>query len=351
MSWITFGGTTRYPTAVTRSVRLLLAGRAVRTFAYGAVSMVLALHLERRGLTPQAIGVLFTATLLEDALATGLVSAFANRLGRRRVLVASGVLVAVSGLALAWAQDAWVLVLVAVLGTLSPGGQEAGAFSPLEQALLADLVAPGRRPRAFAAYNVAGYLPSALGALAVGVWLPAAARLGWGEDDAFRAVLGSYALAGVLLAALFSALPKPPLAVAAAKAGLQRSRGVVLEMAGLIETMVLSHLPSNVLLLLVPLAPSFSLAAALLLARHLLSQMDVPTRQAYVMALVAPEERPAAAGLTSVARSVAQACSPAVSGLALASAASGLPFFLAGGLKILYDLAVYVRFRGRSAAL
>jgi hypothetical protein len=114
---------------------------------------------------------------------------------------------------------------------------------------------------------------------------------------------------------------------------------------GLLNTMVFSHLPSNVLLCLVPLAPSFPLAAALLLARHLLSQMDVPTRQAYTMALVAPDERPAAAGFTTSARGLAQAVAPVITGVALQRAASGLPFFLAGGLKIAYDLALYFRFR------
>ncbi len=110
--------------------------------------------------------------------------------------------------------------------------------------------------------------------------------------------------------------------------------------------MVFTHLPSNVLLLLVPLMPTFSTAALFLLLRHLLSQMDVPTRQAYTMALVAPEERPAAAGFTGSVRALAQACAPLVSGIAMATAASGTPFFLSGGLKIVYDVALYFRFRG-----
>ena len=119
----------------------------------------------------------------------------------------------------------------------------------------------------------------------------------------------------------------------------------VAERAGLLNTMVFTHLPSNLLLLLIPLMPSFPLAAAVLLARHVLSQMDVPTRQAYTMALVAPEERPAAAGLVASVRAIGQACAPALSGLALTTTASGLPFVLAGGLKILYDLGLYARFR------
>jgi hypothetical protein len=119
----------------------------------------------------------------------------------------------------------------------------------------------------------------------------------------------------------------------------------VAERVGLLNTMVFTHLPSNVLLLAVPFMPSFVTSAAVLLARHVLSQMDVPTRQAYTMALVAPEERPAAAGLTASARALAQACAPVVSGLTMAAAATPLPFLLAGGLKIVYDLSLFFRFR------
>jgi hypothetical protein len=119
----------------------------------------------------------------------------------------------------------------------------------------------------------------------------------------------------------------------------------VAERVGLLNTMVFTHLPSNVLLLAVPFMPSFATAGAVLLARHVLSQMDVPTRQAYTMALVTPEERPAAAGLTASARALAQACAPVVSGLTMATAATPLPFLLAGGLKIVYDLSLFFRFR------
>jgi predicted MFS family arabinose efflux permease len=118
----------------------------------------------------------------------------------------------------------------------------------------------------------------------------------------------------------------------------------IAERVGLLNTMVFTHLPSNVLLLLVPFMPSFAAAAAALLARHLLSQMDVPARQAYTVALVAPEERPAASGFTASVRALAQACAPALSGLTMA-AATPAPFLLAGGLKIAYDLALFFRFR------
>jgi MFS family permease len=387
--------------------RWLFAGRALRTFSFGYLSLALALYLSARGFSAAAIGGVLTATLVEDAVFTALVAGLANRLGRRRLLTACSLLISFAGVLLAAGDQPWVLVVGAVLGTLSPSGQEAGPFSPVEQALLPATVSHEARTRAFAWYNVAGYVPAALGSLAAAGWLKAAAAMGMEELAAFRALLWFYTACGVALALVYQRLspaveinaPPPP----AARMGLHRSRRIVFELAGLqaldslaggfivqsllvywfhlrfgvgagtlgplffgtnllsavsflvaarvaarvglLNTMVFSHLPSNVLLCLVPLAPSFPLAAALLLARHLLSQMDVPTRQAYTMALVAPDERPAAAGFTTSARGLAQAVAPVITGVALQRAASGLPFFLAGGLKIAYDLALYFRFR------
>jgi MFS family permease len=392
---------------LTADGRWLFAGRALRTFSFGYLSLALALYLAARGFSAVAIGGVLTATLVEDAVFTALVSGLVNRVGRRRVLAACSLLISFAGVMLAVGDRPWVLVVGAVLGTLSPSGQEAGPFSPVEQALLPATVSRDARTRVFAWYNVAGYVPAALGSLAAAAWLRAAAALGMEELTAFRALLWFYAANGVMLAFVYRRLsPAAELTAArpdTARLGLHRSRRIVFELAGLqavdslaggfivqsllvywfhlrfgagpealgplffgtnllsavsflvaarvadriglLNTMVFSHLPSNVLLCLVPLAPSFPLAAVLLLARHLLSQMDVPTRQAYTMALVAPDERPAAAGFTTSARGLAQAVAPAISGLALQRAASGLPFFLAGGLKIAYDLALYFRFR------
>ncbi|PYQ16009.1 MAG: MFS transporter [Acidobacteria bacterium] len=392
---------------LTADGRWLFAGRALRTFSFGYLSLALALYLAARGFSAAAIGGVLTATMAEDALFTVLVSGLVNRLGRRRVLTACSLLITFAGVMLAEGERAWVLVVGAVLGTLSPSGQEAGPFSPLEQSLLPETVSRDARTRAFAWYNVAGFLPAALGALAGAAWLRAASAIGLEERAAYRALLWFYALNGGLLALIYRQLSPaagmPPRRPDAPRAGLHRSRRVVLEMAGLqaldslaggfivqsllvywfhlrygarpdvlgplffgtnllsaasflvaarvadrvglLNTMVFSHLPSNVLLCLVPLAPNLGGAAALLLARHLLSQMDVPTRQAYTIALVAPDERPAAAGYTTSARALAQAVAPVMSGLALSQAAGGLPFFLAGGLKIAYDLVLYFRFR------
>jgi MFS family permease len=398
---------------LTRDGRLLFAGRALRTFGFGYLSVILALYLAARGLSAPQIGAVLTATLVEDALETTFLAAVADRVGRRRILVVTPLFLTLAGALLAVARAPWLLMVGAVVGTLSPGGQEAGPFSPLEQAVLPETVPRDFRTRAFAWYNLFGFLPAALGALVTGVWLGAARWLGEDALAAYRGLFWLYAGSGVALSLLYTRLSpavevpagteRDPVRAGSTRIGLHRSRGIVLQLAGLqavdalaggfvvqsllvywfhrrygvgpeflgplffgtnllsavsflvaariaerfglLNTMVFTHLPSNILLAMVPLLPSFPLAAVALLARHLLSQMDVPTRQAYTMALVAPDERSAAAGFTTSARALAQAVAPVFSGFALARAATGLPFFLAGGLKIAYDLALYSRFR------
>jgi MFS family permease len=395
-----------------RDGRLLFAARAVRTFAFGWLSVVLALALVRLGLSPARIGGIFTATMVEDAFLTILLSSLATRIGPARIMAWTAPLITLGGVFLALAEDPRLLVAGAVLGTLSPNGLEAGPFSPMEQAILPEIVPASARTRIFGWYNVFGFLPAALGSLGAGAWLRAAGLLGLDDLEAYRCMMWVYSAAGVLLGLLYVQLARsrrssalePRVASAIPSSGLHRSRRVVLELSalqgldalaggfimqsllaywfhvrfgvgaevlgalffatnllsafsflaasrvadrvGLLNTMVFTHLPSNVLLLVVPLMPSFPLAAAVLLARHVLSQMDVPTRQAYTMALVAPEERPAAAGLTTSVRALAQSCAPALAGFALKTAGSGIPFVLAGGLKIVYDLSLYFRFRG-----
>jgi MFS family permease len=394
--------------ARSRDARLLFAARGVRTFAFGWLSVVLALTLARLGLSTPSIGGVFTATMIEDAVLTILLSRLATRMGSARIMMWTAPLLTLGGVLLAVSEDPRVLIAAAVLGTLSPNGLEAGPFSPLEQALLADAIEAPSRTRVFGWYNIFGFLPAALGSLAAGAWLSLARRAGAHDLSAYRVMLWAYAAAGVVLCLLYARLagrrPGPTMQPPRAKAvRVRSSRRVVLELsalqgldalaggfimqgllaywfhvrfgvgpdvlgvlffatnllsafsflaasrvaerAGLLNTMVFTHLPSNLLLLLIPLMPSFPLAAAVLLARHVLSQMDVPTRQAYTMALVAADERPAAAGLIASVRAVGQACAPALSGITLRATGSGLPFVLAGALKIVYDLGLYVRFR------
>jgi predicted MFS family arabinose efflux permease len=298
-----------------------------------------------------------------------------------------------------------------VIGVISPTGNEVGPFLAVEQAALTEIVPARRRTATFAWYNLAGYVATALGALAAGLVGQILIAAGWTELDAYRAVVLGYAAIGLLMAALASRLG-PDIEVDAPSAddgigrrlGLGRSRPVVVRLSalfsldafaggfiplslmafwftvrfgvnpatlgaiffaanllsavsalsaariaarfGLINTMVFTHLPSNVLLMLVPLMPTLPLAVAVLLLRFTLSQMDVPTRQSYVMAVVEPDERSAAAGVTGIARTVGAAISPSISTVLVSGAATAaLPFYIAGGLKILYDLLVYRDFR------
>ena len=406
---MTGGAHTRRSSLVTRDGALVFTGRVVRTFSLGALSLALPLLLKHRGLSAAALGGVLTATLVEDALLTAAVTAMAPRWGRRRLLILSAIPMVAGGIALARAQDTTWLLAAVVLAVVSSNGQDAGPFSPLEVAILPDAVAARRQTRAFAWLNVAGFLPAALGALAAGQWLRMATAAGRSFEDALRSVLWAYAIGGAVLALVYSALSreaqKPASNAATPRTwlGLHRSRGIVLQLAGLqaldalaggfvaqsllvywfdlrfgvapdvlgrlffgtqvlsalsflaaarlaervglLHTMVFTHVLSNLLLAAVAVMPTFRLAAATLLCRHLFSQMDVPTRQSYTMALVAPDERAPAAGLTTAVRGLAQSVSPALTGMALAHAAFGLPFFVAGGLKIVYDLALFARFR------
>lgn len=402
---------TRAPLALSADGRLLFAARALRSLAFGWLSVILALYLANLGFSAAAIGAVFTATMVEDALVTMLLTTLATRVGAARLMALTAPLIAIGGFLLATADSPFLLLAGAVLGTLSPNGQDAGPFSPLEHSLLPGALRGGPTVRGFAWYNLVAFGAAAVGAAAAGLALGAARRAGIAELEAQRGMLLAYAACGLLLTGLYLRLAwrqgarQATAARAATGAlGLGRSRGVVLQLAGLqgldalaggfimqslvvywlrlrfdaapealgalffgtsllsaasflvasrvaeriglLNTMVFTHLPSNLMLLAVPFMPSFASASVVLLARHLLSQMDVPTRQAYTMALVAPEERAAAAGITVSVRALSQAAAPLFAGATMAAAATPLPFLLAGGLKIVYDLALYFRFRG-----
>lgn len=307
------------------------------------------------------------------------------------------------------------LLLAATIGVISPSGNEVGPFLAIEQAALADTMAPARRPSVFAWYNLVGSFASAVGSLAAGSFADSLQRHGVAALSSYRAVVGAYALMGVALAALFLGLSpaiEPPrleerreqTSLLVAGLGLGPSRPAVLRLAGLfmvdsfaggfvvqafvafwfhtrfgvspatlggiffcanllaglsalaatrlagrvglLQTMVVTHIPSNVLLFLVPLMPTLPLAIGVLLARFSISQMDVPARQAYTMALVSPGERSAAAGVTGIARTIGASLAPLVASPLYGTAAlASFPFFIAGGLKIAYDLAVWRAFR------
>ncbi len=390
------------------AVRLFLA-RSLRLFAYGSLSVVLVLYLAERGLTEARIGILLTATLLGDTALSLWITTRADRFGRKRMLLLGAGLMTLSGVVFAATGDFFLLLVTATVGVLSPSGNEVGPFLPIEQAALSQVLSDSARTRVFAWYAVSGSAATALGALTGGTVTSALHQRGVSFLAGYQTIVYGYAAIGLAMLAVFArlsaAVEAPPehRARTHSRLGLHHSRGVVLRLSalfaldsfgggfvvqsllaywfhlrfgtapaslgaiffaanllaglsallaariasgiGLVRTMVFTHLPSNVLLLLVPLMPSAELAVLVLLARYAISQMDVPTRQSYVMAVVRPEERSAAAGVTGVARSMGASVSPMFGAMCLASAGwMSFPFFLAGSLKILYDLLLYRSF-------
>jgi len=395
---------------MTADARLLFATRMARMFAYGLLAVVLVLYLAEVGLSGAAIGAILTLTLAGDAVVSLWLTTHADRLGRRRILLVGAALMLLAGIVFAVTRDFWILLLAATVGVISPSGNEVGPFLAVEQASLSQTIPDRDRTRVFGWYNLAGSLSTASGALVAGLLAQLLQGNGVTHLDSYRVIVLAYAFAGVVLAVLFSRLshtievPAAPDTTVARRLGLHRSRGVVLRLAalfsidafaggfvmqsliaywfhvrfgadpatlgaiffaanilagfsalaaarlaeriGLINTMVFTHLPSNVLLILVPLMPSLPLAITVLLARFAISQMDVPTRQSYTIAVVDPDERSAAAGVTGIARSVGAAISPSLAAPLVQSVPlASVPFFIAGGLKIVYDLLVLRAFR------
>lgn len=390
-------------------ILLLFSTRIIRLFCYGFLSVVLALYLSESGLTESQIGLLFTLTLVGDALISLWLTTSADRFGRKRTLILGALLMAGAGLAFVLTWNVILLVVAAIVGVISPSGNEIGPFLSVEQAGLAQLVPDKKRTQYFAWYALVGSFATALGAL-TGGWLAQILQdNAWTALEAYRVVLIGYALGGFLLLLLFFKLTKSvevetTQAITKRVLGLHRSRNVVFRLSslfamdafaggllvqsliaywfhvrfgveagvlgsiffganvlagvsallairiankiGLINTMVFTHIPSNILLILVPLMPTLPLAIGVLLLRFSISQMDVPTRQSYTMAVVAPDERSAASGVTAIARSVGASISPALTGLFFSiPALFSAPFFLSGGLKIIYDLLLYREFR------
>ncbi len=395
-----------------RDVALLFATRCLRMFGYGFLSTVLVLYLTSLGYQGGDVGLLLTLTLLGDAAISLWLTTHADRIGRRRVLVAGAALMCIAGLAFVATPVFAVLAVAATIGVISPSGNEVGPFLAVEQASLSQLVPSTRRTTVFARYQLVGSFATAGGALGAGMIAQAAIDGGASPGDAYRLVIVGYALVGLMLAILFLGLGRavevPPSEVrdvpVQTRLGLHRSQRIVASLSalfaldsfaggfviasfiafwfqerfgldpatlglvlfganvlaglsalaagplaarfGLVRTMVFTHLPSNVLLVLVPFMPTLELAVGVLLVRFAISQMDVPTRQSYTMAVVEPDERSAAAGVTGVARSLGVAVSPLIAGpLFLGAAFTGAPFVIAGGLKIVYDLLLYRRFQ------
>lgn len=368
----------------------VLVARGVRGLAYGSLSVVIGIALARDGFSPFQIGALLSLTLLTGAAFSLLGTAIARRIGEKTTLCAGCALMAAAAVLLALDVSPPLVVAAFALGTLTAGGQDVGPFAPLEQAIIGSRTGEISADR-YALYNTVGVFCSALGAAAVAfipvpsiLWFyavasgimcasyavlphfpqpsltpgdaPAVRRFGAIEQlaalFAMDALAGGFIVQAVIaywfllrFAAPLGALG-PLLAAANVLSALSFFAAARLaKRFGLLNTMVFTHLPSNVLLLLVPFMPTFQSAAAVLLARFALSQMDVPTRQAYVMAVTAPHDRARAAGLTNAVRPAAAAIAPLLAGAAMQSALLGAPFVIAGAVKIAYDLLLYRRFR------
>ncbi len=383
--------------------RLLLA-RALRGFGDGFVSLLLPVYLLHLGLRPLEVGFVATATLAGSGLLTLGVGLRGQRLQRRTVLLAASALMAVTGFALAAVHGFWPLMLVALVGTLNPSGGDISVFMPMEHATLAEDTPPAKRTAVFARYSLAGTLAAAVGALAAGLQPLAAQASGLDVGTTLAASFALYGLLGIAVAFVYRGLPRhdhtASPAPTASALGPSRKRiyvlaglfsldafgsgffvqsllalwlfqrfGMSVEAAGplffwtgvltafsylvavrlagrfgLVQTMVYTHLPSSLCLIAIPFCDSLWVVVALLLARSALSQMDVPTRSSYVMAIVQPEERAAAASVTSVPRSFASAVSPALAGWMLTASSFGWPLVVGGVLKVVYDLTLLVMF-------
>lgn len=386
-----------------RRVNLLLAAKGLRAFGDGFVALLLPAYLLNLGYSPLQVGLIATTTLLGSGVLTLLVGLYAHRYHFRSLLLAATILMAGTGLGFAFATDFWPLVLIALIGTLNPSSGDVSVFLPLEHAVLAHLADDKRRTAVFARYSLVGSLVAALGSLAAGLptWIADTANVSL--TAAIQAMFVLYAVLAGLAAVVYRALPKTlgagpqpraaPLTTSkktvytlAALFGLDAFAGgfVVQSMValwlyqkfslslaaagnlffwtgvltagsyvvaariasrlGLVKTMVFTHLPSSLCLVAIPFMPSLGYVIALLFVRSALSQMDVPTRSSYVMAIVPPAERPAAASITSLPRSLASAVSPFLAGYLLGVSSFGWPLLIAGIVKIAYDLLLLARF-------
>ena len=393
-----------FPETATADARRLVWAKGLRAVGDGYVSILLPAYLMALGNSPFDVEVLTTATLLGSASLTLLTGMTIARFGHRRALLAASALMILTGLGFAAVQGFWPLLLIAFVGTLNPSSGDVSVFLPMEQSLLTRSVADKDRTDLFARYSLAGALMGAFGTLLAAVPERAAAWMGITFVDAVQAMFVVYAVIGIAAGLLYRGLsdvrrgmPRtvdPPLGP---------SRGIVYRMTalfsvdafgggflvqtilalwllqafdlpvataatiffwtslcsaasylaaaplarriGLVNTMVFTHLPSSLCLIAIPFVQDLGVVIGLLMVRSLLSQMDVPTRTSYVMAVVTPPERPAAASLTSVPRSLASAVSPVIAGYLITISGFAWPLLIGGLLKVGYDLALLAMFR------
>jgi MFS family permease len=395
---------------ISRDGKLLLCARIVRTFSYGFLSIVLAIYLKLSGFNEILIGVVLSATLVNSVIFNLFSSAYADRIGRKKILTIYTVLMVISAVIFFLTSNYVALIIAALVGTINVTGSEVGAFLSLEQAILPQTVNNiKKRNSIFALYNMVGTFAMAGGVLASGLPNFLSQHFGLDQISAIKTLFIFYAVLALAVMAIYLALskkieiPVQPGQDLSRKSISPQTRGIIAKMSslfavdsfaggfviqsivafwfyskfgadltmlsyifsiagvltaisfllatkiaskiGLINTMVFTHIPSNILLILLAFAPNFSLAILLYLARMSLSQMDVPTRQSYIVSIVNENERVAAAGLTNTSRNVAQAVSPSLAGVVIQALSLSAPFVIGGILKIAYDIGIFVNFR------
>ena len=391
--------------------KLVLAARVTRTFAYGFLSIVLAIYLKLIGFNDIVIGLVLASTLVNSVIFTLIASFYADKLGRRNMLVIYAALMSISGAIFLATEDYLALIAAALIGTINVTGSETGAFLSIEQALLPQTVSNVRkRNTIFALYNMAGTFAMSVGILLSGLPTILQHQFGLSQIESIKPLFMLYSILGIIVMIIYFMLSKKieltgdqiakPLTQVLSpetkkivgklsglfsldsfaggfviqsivafwfftKFGLDLTTlsyifsiaGVltafsflaaarIADKIGLVNTMVFTHIPSNILLILVGFAPTLPLAIAFYLGRMALSQMDVPTRQSYIVSVVKEEERTASTGITNISRNISQAVSPSLTGYILqALPVLSAPFVFGGILKIAYDLALYLNFK------
>jgi MFS family permease len=408
---------------LTSDGKLLLAAKIVRTFAYGFLSVILAIYLKLIGFDDLLIGLILTTTLVNSVIFTLIASFYADILGRRKFLSIYAALMSVSGLIFAISENYVVLVIAAFIGTINITGTETGAFLTIEQAIIPQTLNNIRkRNTLFAIYNMAGTFAMSAGVLLSGLPAVLQQQLQYfdvvlSQIDSIKLLFVLYSLLGVVLVGIYQSLSckievqkkdkdkdKGDSNLLTKKSFLSpQSKGIVLRLSGLfavdsfaggfviqgivsfwfftrfgvdlttlsyifsvagiltafsymaaakiadkiglINTMVFTHIPANILIIGVAFAPTLPVAVILYLLRMALSQMDVPTRQSYIVAVVKEDERTSAAGITNISRNVTQAISPSLVGVLIQSLSLSAPFVIGGALKVAYDIALFLNFR------
>src|SRR5919112_272766 len=335
--------------------KLLLCARIVRTFAYGFLSIILAIYLKLIGFDDILIGIILSVTLINSIIFTLFASFYADRLGRRNMLLLYTIMMSISGIIFYVTENPLALIIAALLGTLNITGSETSAFLSIEQSILPQTIKDNRkRNTLFGFYNMAGAFAMGAGILIANLPIIIENELEFDQIYAIKLLFLFYSLLGILVIGIYLKLSSD---IELSIISYIFSIGSILtafsyiiaakiaDKIGLINTMVFTHIPSNILLILLAFAPSLEIAIVFYMIRMTLSQMDVPTRQSYIVAVVEEEERTASAGITNLSRNIAQAVSPSITGYIIGILSLSAPFIIGGLLKILYDITLYINFR------